>query len=113
MTGVAWVGIDLESLVDDGVWCVNIDFSCSVSQPSRACGRVSCLCTDVSDWAVHVGMHEFGVILVHDFLVDEHRVFCLLDEELLEEEQLGAQQNREGNGRDEGDGRTRIADAGG
>lgn len=91
MIDIGWVRIDLESLVDDCVRCVDVNLSCPDSCSSRARGRVSCLRTNVAHWTIHVGMDEFGVVLVHDFLVDQGRVFCLLNEELFEEEQLYAQ----------------------
>lgn len=71
MIDIGWVGVDLESLVDDRVWCVDVDLSCFDPCPSRACGRVSCLRTHLAYWTVHVGMHKLGVVLVHDFLVNQ------------------------------------------
>lgn len=111
MTGVGWVGVDLEPLVDDSVWCVNVDLSCSDPCSSRARGRVSCLCTDIAHRAIHVGVDELGVIFVHDFLVDQGRVFCLLDKEFLKEQQLYAQEGSEEYCSDESDRRTRIGSA--
>lgn len=56
-------------------------------------------------------MDKLGVVLVHDFFVNQGRIFCLLDEEFLEEQQLHAQQSSEEYGGDEGDGWTRISGA--
>lgn len=112
VTGVGWIWVDLETLVDDSVWCVDVDLSCSDSGSSRARGRVSCLRADIAHRAVHVGVDELGVVLVHDFLVDKGRVFCLLDEEFLEKQQLHAQESSEEDCRDESDRRTRVGRAG-
>ena len=113
MVDVGRVGIDLEPLVDNGVWCVDVDLSCPDSSASRACSRVSCLSAHVAHRSVHVGVDKLCVVLVHDFLVDQCRVFCLLDEEFLEQEQLDAQEGCKENGGSESDGRTRIGGTGG
>lgn len=52
----------------------------------------------IADWAVKSGMHEFGVVLVHDFAVYQTRVFGLLSEEVLEQEELHAHECREQDG---------------
>lgn len=69
MIDIGRIGIDLEPLVDDRVWCVNIDLSCPDACSSRARGRVSCLRAHVAYWTVHVGMNKLGVVLIHDLLV--------------------------------------------
>lgn len=111
MASIAWVGVDAEALVDVGVRGVNIDFSCSCAR--RTGTGLACLNADVSNWTVHVWMDELGVVLVHDFFMYQGRIFCLLGEESLEQEQLNAQKGGEKDGGDKGDRGTRVGRGGG
>lgn len=49
-----------------------------------------CLNAHIANWTVECGMHEFGVVFVHDFTVYQTRVLGLLREVVLEEEKLHA-----------------------
>ena len=107
MAGVAWIGIDAEASVNDDMRGRYFNLSCSCVA-SRTGARLARLTSDISDGAVHGRMNKLSVVLIHDFSVYQGRVFCLLREELFEQEQLDAEQSCEKDGGDDGDGRTRV-----
>lgn len=78
VAGVVWVGVCAEAAVEDCGWGVDVDFSRAGSTGSQS--AFAGLCANVADGAVEGRVHEFGVIFVHDFRVNESGVFGLLAE---------------------------------
>lgn len=96
LAGVVGVWVGSEAPVDEGCGCVDVDFAGFVA--TRSHGAFFGLGADVADWSGQERVDEFGVVLVHDFAVDEGGVFGLLDEGGFHEAELEGEHGAEEDG---------------
>lgn len=96
LRGVVGVGVCSEAPVDNGGRRVEVDFA-GFGATGRQ-GAFAGLCADVADGSREEGVHELGIVLVHDFAVDEGGVFGLLGEGGLHEAELEGEDDTEEDG---------------
>ena len=93
LSGVVRIRICPEASIDNGGWRVHIHLTRFRATWSHC--AFARLDAHISDGPVEGGSHKFSIVFVHDFAVDQSRIFRLLAEGSLEHRKLHGQEDTE------------------